>query len=34
MAIINGTKFNDNNSLQYNGVDFEFFAALNGQDRG
>lgn len=30
MAIINGTRFNDNNSQQYNGVDFQFFAALNG----
>ncbi len=30
MAIINGTKFNDNNSQQYNGVDFQLFAILNG----
>ncbi|MBL8497733.1 calcium-binding protein [Nitrosomonas sp. JL21] len=30
MAIINGTRFNDNNSQQYNGVDFQLFAILNG----
>lgn len=30
MAVINGTKFNENNSLQYNGVDFQFFSNLNG----
>ena len=30
MATINGTRFNDNNSLQYNGVDFQFFSTLNG----
>lgn len=30
MATINGTRFNDNNSMQYNGVDFQFFSTLNG----
>lgn len=30
MATINGTRFNDNNSQQFNGIDFQFFAALNG----
>ena len=30
MAIINGTRFNDNDSQQYNGVDFQLFALLNG----
>ncbi len=32
MATINGTTFNDNNSQQYNGVDFQFFASLNGSN--
>ena len=30
MATINGTRFNDNNSFQYNGNDFEFFSSLDG----
>jgi Ca2+-binding RTX toxin-like protein len=30
MAIINGTNFNDNNTLQWNGFIFQFFPQLNG----